>query len=369
VQRKELFLGESRSLNQQNRLVSIIVPVYNTPIRPLRRCITSLIKQSYTNIEIIIVDDGSNSSVLRIIESFTSGDNRIRLISGQHRGVSHARNLGIANAKGEWIAFVDSDDEALRTFVAEGMQIVADSNADFLCGGCQAIFLNSQRKSSEDNILYYQSVSQTEKKYLQHQMLGPFRDSRLDGPNFSGRGPWAKFYRTKLIRGLTFNEQLKISEDVLFNYNYIDRCETVVVTDRIWYWYYQYQGSALHTFDINSWDSSVVCMAHEMKKYDDRAAFLTRSAFMCFQAIENSSIELGVVKGFIAMRELLYKAQRLRCFSKFSFSNYVLSPWVNIMVILCRYRLFCLAYFFWSVKHGIKNVCVEQVLINESKPL
>lgn len=90
-------------------LISIIVPVYNTE-NYLEKCLYSLVNQTYKNIEIIIIDDGSPDNSMNIIQKFVLADNRVKVISQKNQGLSGARNTGMNNANGDYIMFIDSDD-------------------------------------------------------------------------------------------------------------------------------------------------------------------------------------------------------------------------------------------------------------------
>ena len=90
--------------------ISIIIPVYNTA-KYLKRCLDSVLAQSYKDFEMVIINDGSTDNSLSICESYAQKDERIEILNLQHNGVSNARNNGISKAKGEFICFVDSDDK------------------------------------------------------------------------------------------------------------------------------------------------------------------------------------------------------------------------------------------------------------------
>lgn len=102
----------------KSMIVSIIVPVYNSE-RFIRRCLDSLINQTYSNIEIILVNDGSNDKSKELIEEYAASDNRISLYSQKNQGVSVARNAGVDRAKGQYVMFVDADDYIEPNMVAE----------------------------------------------------------------------------------------------------------------------------------------------------------------------------------------------------------------------------------------------------------
>ena len=103
-------------MEQNKPLISVIVPVYNVE-KYVGRCITSNINQSYTNLEIIVVNDGSTDNSLSVCESYAAKDNRIKLITQENRGLSGARNTGLRHYTGEYVTFVDSDDWIHRNMV------------------------------------------------------------------------------------------------------------------------------------------------------------------------------------------------------------------------------------------------------------
>ena len=102
-------IREAEGFNTDDPLVSVIIPVYNVS-RYLLQCLDSVISQTWRNLEIIIIDDGSTDGSGRICDQYADRDDRIKVIHSPNRGLSAARNLGLENLKGQYIAFVDSDD-------------------------------------------------------------------------------------------------------------------------------------------------------------------------------------------------------------------------------------------------------------------
>ena len=109
-------------------LVSVIIPVYNVQ-KYLLKCVESVINQTYTNIEIILIDDGSKDTSGKICDEIAEKDQRIRVIHTENRGVSAARNMGLSFAVGEFVTFVDSDDTVNSKFVEE-LYAAFDSSVD-----------------------------------------------------------------------------------------------------------------------------------------------------------------------------------------------------------------------------------------------
>lgn len=116
----------------EKELISIIVPVYNVE-NYLERCLQSLINQTYKNIEIVCVNDGSTDNSLNILNDFQKKDSRIKIISQENQGLSEARNVGIKNSSGKYIGFVDSDDWVDLDYYEKLYNALIDSKSDFAC--------------------------------------------------------------------------------------------------------------------------------------------------------------------------------------------------------------------------------------------
>lgn len=210
-------------------LVSIIVPCYNGA-KYLKNCIDSLVKQSYDNIEIIIVNDGSTDESGSIIEECRHGDSRIKAVSKQNGGLPSARNSGMDAATGEFITFVDADD-TLPTNAVEVLLSVMDSNTDWAVG------------SYLEKWLY-------DKPMLYTPMRIPADRLDADFLRYARRIiiVCKNLYRKSVIdaHSLRFDESMRFAEDYYFNLHYL-RCigRDIVVTDKPVYNYYTYR-SAQH---------------------------------------------------------------------------------------------------------------------------
>lgn len=124
-------------------LVSIIVPIYNVQ-NYLEHCINSIVNQTYTNLEIILVDDGSTDSCSDICDNWSIKDDRIKVIHKMNEGLGMARNTGIENATGEYLIFVDSDDYIDELLVEEVYKLQENSNTDIVCYGFYSVNKNNK---------------------------------------------------------------------------------------------------------------------------------------------------------------------------------------------------------------------------------
>lgn len=185
------------------KLVSVIIPAYNIEDY-IGRCLDSIISQTYKNLEIIVVDDGSRDYTGEILDNYAKKDRRIKVIHKENGGVSSARNKGIEAAEGDYIGFIDGDDliepEMYKTLV----DLLEEENADIAHCGYQMVF--------PDRIDYYHNTGkkkiQTTEEGLKDLLSGEMIEPGLVN----------KIYKKELIKNCRLNETVKINEDLLMNY-------------------------------------------------------------------------------------------------------------------------------------------------------
>lgn len=195
----------------ENPNISIIVPVYNVEIY-LRCCIDSILAQTYSNFELLLIDDGSTDASGKICDEYIMKDSRIRVFHKNNGGVSSARNMGLENAKGEWITFVDSDDWVDKDYLEN---FTVDSDL------CVQGYFNGEAKISYENV------------YVE-QHIGAFY---MKKPYVFG--PYCKLFKTSIIRKnkIEFDVQLSFGEDILFLMQYALYCHNMKVVEGAGYHY------------------------------------------------------------------------------------------------------------------------------------
>ena len=195
--------------NNGNDLVSVIIPVYNAE-RYLKKCVESIIKQTYKNIEIILINDGSVDGSLQLCKCFSEKDSRIRVIDKENSGVSATRNLGISSVKGKYICFVDSDDYVEPGYIEELLNNVQDKTMTF-CG----YYIDSYKKCV--------AISPIETKHKENECV-KIKDSftYVFHQGFLA-AIWNKIYEVERLRenDIKFDESLSLGEDLLFNLEYL----------------------------------------------------------------------------------------------------------------------------------------------------
>lgn len=202
--------------------ISIIIPVFNAE-KYLARCLDSVLGQSYKNIEIILVDDESKDGSLKICNCYAERDNRIKVITKKNEGAGIARNLGLQEATGDYIGFVDSDDMILPEMYEKLYNAMIDKEADIAyCKNTNEFF----SPNITNQIIYFGNDS-VEKLILGE--IGTRPDEKLD--NYYGTSVWRGLYKKVIINNncIKFESERKVgSEDLLFNVSYLFNCKSAV---------------------------------------------------------------------------------------------------------------------------------------------
>lgn len=219
--------------------LSVIIPVYNAELS-LARCVESILRQNFKDIEVLLIDDGSIDSSLQICEGFVSKDSRIKIYKKENGGVSSARNLGLNKACGEWITFVDSDDSLEESWLPSYETYDA---CDMIMQGFTFIDEHFKRNECHLSSEFYtgSDILQFYIKYRNYDYL-PLRV------------PWNKFFRSSIVKDndIRFNESISCGEDRIFNLTYMKYVQNIRVIDNVDYIYVRTSsGLALKQYPIN----------------------------------------------------------------------------------------------------------------------
>lgn len=223
-------------------LISIIVPIYNVE-KYLNRCVESIIRQSYTNLEIILIDDGSTDNCYEICIQYKKKDKRIKVIHQQNEGLSSARNTGVANAKGDYISFVDSDDWIHPDFIRNLYYTMKKNNSQIV--ECLAIPISTY--FIDDNNIEFDCLENQE--FNGEECFNEFIKGK-----FFKQTVWNKLYKKEVLEDLLF-EVGKIHEDEYWTYQVFDKAKKVSYVNYIGYYYFQRNDSIMgRKFSIKNMD-------------------------------------------------------------------------------------------------------------------
>ena len=229
-------------------MVSVIVPVYNAQ-QYLRRCLDSIVGQSYRDIEIVLVDDGSTDQSPALLQSYKNLDDRIRLYRQENRGVAAARNTGLAHAGGDFLLYVDADDW-IEKYAIEDLVSLMDAKTDIvLCDSDQAREPGDIREASHHSD-GDEGESANQRRHAFHgnmelwgrdrQLFEFMKHQRLSGML------WNKLIRRSITEGIYFNESTGYGEDAEFLWKVLQRSRQMVVTDKVLYHHVMEDGSISH---------------------------------------------------------------------------------------------------------------------------
>lgn len=230
-------------------LVSVVLPIYNVE-KYLNRCVKSVINQSYKNLEIILVDDGSPDNCPTLCDEWAKKDNRIKVVHKKNAGLGYARNTGIENATGEYICFFDSDDYIALDTIEKAYSLAIQEKSDMVVFG----FCNVKPNGATGKAV----VPHTEKTTFSGKEVQDVFLADLIGPDVKNgkqtdlwMGAWACLYSLEMIERASWrfvSERKIISEDIyslLGLYKYVNR---VSVLSEALYFYCENVGSLTHTY-------------------------------------------------------------------------------------------------------------------------
>lgn len=207
----------------QGPLVSIIVPIYK--VEPyLRRCLDSIVNQTYTNLEVILVDDGSPDNCPQICDEYAVKDSRIVVIHKENGGLSDARNAGLDICKGEYISFVDSDDWVDNRYIEVLLEGITKNNADIAIGEIKKIgTFEKPLPFGASSFITYSPIEAIKRIYTKTEA--------------SFIAAWGKLFKASIFLDLRFPLS-KIHEDEYVNYIWFSKSNNIVYTDTILYYYF-----------------------------------------------------------------------------------------------------------------------------------
>lgn len=251
--------------------VSVIVPVFNVE-KYLSRCLDSIISQTLRNIEIIIVNDGSTDNSLEIAKLYSKSDKRIKIISKDNEGLSSARNIGIDNANGKYITFVDSDDW-IDKYMIEKLYTKAEEH---MCDLAMCLYSREYKHKSRPKILKLQDTiiyDEVSVRKLHRKIVGPFKDELKNPENNDALvTAWGKLYKSEIIkdRGVRFIDTSIIgTEDCLFNVYAFKHIKKAILLNRPYYKYWKENNNSLTSVYKKGLEEKWLTMYDYIKKFLD----------------------------------------------------------------------------------------------------
>lgn len=359
-------LKTSTTTKQDNFVpaVSIIVPVYNRE-KYLVRCIDSILKQTFAKFELILVDDGSDDMSGAICRSYAEIDHRVQYIYQENAGVSAARNKGLDVARGEFVAFIDSDDYIEPDMLQ--MLFVATQNnySDLAC--CSYQIVSVQDASIVQKV--FPAIVVKSSKQLAKLCYETREKYEIHAPI------WGKLYRRSIINdyNLSFLQNISLGEDRIFNFAYFEKIRSAILIEYVGYNYIKHDDYSLtnvHTqkawadslfaitreknyfeskvdsFDIVEFsNSNVISIAYSLRMISNDSRSYSEMTYtiklLLLDAVFANLIKTSRIKLGISLNKLAYLfAMKTRSpfliFSVFSMINLLHPIWRKMKILKCR---------------------------------
>lgn len=235
--------------------ISIIIPVFNAE-NYLEDCMQSISNQSFDDFEILTINDGSTDYSLKILNEFQEKEPRLKIFSQENKGVSVARNLGLENAKGEYITFIDADDWLHPETLEHYIEIVENEDSDIVIS--QFLTKKSTEKQTE------LSVENFDKEDIEQKIFPKFIETDVYNSVCN------KFYKKELIKksNSQFPIGVRIAEDAQFNHQVFSLAQKITETQFQSYFYREVEGSATKNVIRNDYlQSNIAIYQHNYQKY------------------------------------------------------------------------------------------------------
>ena len=209
-------------------ITSVLIPAYNAAAF-LPRCFDSVLNQTYRDLQVVIVDDGSKDDTLELCQKYASGDSRVEVYHQENQGVSATRNYLLDHAKGNWILFVDADDWIELDMVEYLVNLAQSHTADFVM--CDRV-INDAEPSREEHKVFELDQEHAIEDFLHHRY-------------FVG-ALWNKLFKREATEGVRFNKEIWYGEDALFTWGVLQYTQKVVVSSKQLYHQYMNEESISH---------------------------------------------------------------------------------------------------------------------------
>ena len=249
--------------------ISLVIPFHNVDKRLFLMCMQSVALQTYQDYEVIIVNDGSSPEYFDVLKEITKKFSSIKIVSQDCCGASAARNRGVSEASGKYIAFLDADDMIMPYFFEESLNIIEKNQLDMVIGGVSFIYdlekmekiFSSRRKKAEIGTL---RVFSSQIENLKYHLASSRRLIKYKSGNIN-RGPVARLIKRELVIRCPFHVDLVMWEDLVWNLELLDHCSKVGIIEKTYYLYYQNPKSSIHRYRQNVLSEVELSMKYMVK--------------------------------------------------------------------------------------------------------
>ncbi|MBI9014106.1 MAG: glycosyltransferase [Clostridiales bacterium] len=343
-------------------MVSIIVPIYNCE-KYLERCIVSILNQTYSDLELILVNDGSTDGSLDVCKKFIAADNRIKLINKINTGVSDSRNKGLQMAKGKLIGFVDADDWVDNSTFDKAIEALIINDADYVIFDYWEVTKSNERTlKTSSNIIGEKNITEEEIDNIINNIIGGKDNFNTD---IVLGTIWRGVFKKEIINrnGISFDTSLTLGEDLLFLIKYLKSCGSVFYLDIPLYYYNYNPNSITRRYQegliagIISLNSSIIDVLSTSKSSDWKNHFENRVLNVTKYMISNETKEVKIssllerinrIKYIINQKEILLFIKEMD-FKKYYGTKKIIVKWIS-------YKKSVRLFIFYFIVNSYKTI-------------
>lgn len=298
------------------KLVSIIIPVYNVE-KYLEKCIESMTNQSYKKLEIVLIDDGSTDQSVQICDKYAKKDKRIKVFHLENHGVSYARNYGLDLANGDYIGFVDSDDEIEEDMIQILVEHMEKEHCDISICGVRNLEEQKDKIRKEEK----SKIWKLSKKELLYELM------------YMKHIPtcvWNKLFKKEVIKDIRFNEKRTISEDYEFLFDVIQKNKELRIcydSKKLYNWYSRKNSATKKNVLLNLRDTSQVdqmYLNYVQKCYPKLEGYAIRKCLYTYilhvKKLENESQKADIMNNIKKYETLFLKSNSVRITDKIKYA-------------------------------------------------
>lgn len=345
-------------------MISVIMPVYNAE-KYLECALKSVLGQSYTDWELIIIDDGSVDNSLQICKTYEESDSRIHLISKENAGVSSARNRGLESVQGEWIYFMDADDRIEKNSFKVITNYLWLEDVDVICWNYMREYGNGIKKAPA---IFPHVFIEEEPYSLIKEIVFPGYAVK---DHYRSKGPmrtlWSKlFHKSIITEDIRFNEEIKIGEDALFCSMCFKKARRVMFINEYLYYYREVTNSADQRYreDIEEVFEQLIKNTYYFLKSD----FGNIEINTCFAGLICDCVARALEKKFVNVKNPVEISERILQIKKFIESKCMVQVFAkqldwsvfntkHKLVILCmKWKLYGGLYMLQKMKEVAKKI-------------
>ncbi len=313
-------------------MISIIIPIYNAE-NFLSKCIESILRQTYTDFELYLVDDGSTDNSGILCDEYALKDNRIKVLHCTNGGAAKAREKAREVCHGEYICFVDADDYISEDFLDKLYNDIARENADISC--CRTMQIDGDKQSLCDRFTEYEIIADK----------GRFIKDYIDNKDLYNKVLWAKMFKRDLIDELHI-KPLVFYEDTTFMYEAFLKAKKVILDPFVGYYYYRNDDSITRK-NISKEKEALVSLDHIFAF--EAVANLAKEADSTYSAIANREYANSIIA---AISRMVKCKKKPLYFEKYDFVVYHINKVKGITGISPKYRILTESYkrfpkLFW----------------------